>query len=97
MRRLRIALTAAAAAWLLPVATPALAELGHASGCARCGGVHYTRYGNYGFEGVPAVGQEIGIPLAATALVPLGPAPVSRCDATLYGARHQLLVTMCRL
>jgi hypothetical protein len=93
MRYLRIALTAAAAC-LLPVATPALAELGHADGCARCGGVHYTRYGSYGFEGVPAVGHEIGIPLTATALAP---APVSSCDASLYGARHELVVTMCRL
>ena len=96
MRHIRIALTAAAAC-LLPIATPALAELGHADGCARCGGAYYSPYGYYGFEGVPAVGQEISIPPAATALVLPAPAPVSDCDAALYGARHELRVTTCRL
>ena len=95
MRYVRIALMATAAACLLPIATPALAELGHPAGCARCGPVRHTAAGFYGYEGVPAVGQQMSIPPAATALVPPGPAPVSSCHATLYGARHQLNMTMC--
>jgi hypothetical protein len=97
MRCIRIALTAAVAACLPLLATPALAELGHAADCARCGGAYYTPYGDYGLEGVPAFEPETSIPPAATALVPAAPAPVSRCEATLYGARHQLRLSMCRL
>jgi hypothetical protein len=103
MRYVRIALMSAAAACLLPFATPALAELGHSPGCDRCGGAYYepytynTPYGYYGVERVPAVGQPMSIPPMATALVSPAPAPVSNCHATLYGARHQFYLTMCRL
>ena len=100
MRNLRIALIAAAAACLLPIATPALAELGHPSACTRCGGAYhtpyaYTPYGYYGLEGVPAVRRQMSIPPMPTALVPPAVAPVSNCRAALYGARHELNLTMC--
>jgi hypothetical protein len=36
MRYTRIALLSVAATWLLPFATPAIAELGHPSGCLSC-------------------------------------------------------------
>ena len=96
MRYVRITLMATAAACLLPIATPALAELGHPAGCGRCG-VQYKARGFYGYEGVPVVVQQMSIPPAATAFVPPGPAPVSNCQLTLYGARHQLYITMCGL
>ena len=94
MRYVRIALMATAAACLLPIATPALAELGHPDGCGRCE-VQYTAGGFYGYQGVPVVGRQISIPPAATALLAPGPAPVSDCHLTLYGARHQFYMTMC--
>lgn len=78
MRYARAALLSAAATWLLALATPAIAqvssvELGHPSGCARCGSVYSTALPqNYDYEGVPVIGPVlgIGVPPAAVALSP---------------------------
>lgn len=96
MRNVRLALVAAAACFL-PFATPALAELGHPAGCDRCGGAYYTPRGYYPSEGIPAAELGLGIPPAATALVPSAPAPSSGCFATHYGADHQIYLTNCGL
>jgi hypothetical protein len=68
MKYVRIALLSAAAIYLLPFATPAYAELGLPSGCARCGAVEITAPTGR----VPVIGPEveIGIPPGARALAP---------------------------
>jgi hypothetical protein len=71
MRYARIALLTAAATWLLPFATPAiaqvsLAELGHPSGCLMCSPVTVDswRTPGYSYRGAPVVGPELewGVP-----------------------------------
>lgn len=76
MRYARTALLSAAATCLLALATPAIAqvssvELGHPSGCARCGGAYSTALPQ-NYEGVPVIGPVlgIGVPPAAVALSP---------------------------
>jgi hypothetical protein len=91
MRYARATLLSAAATCLLALATPAIAqELGHPSGCARCGGSVYSTAPtqNYEYGGVPVIGPVlgIGIPPAAAAL-----APETRVAATprIHHARHR--------
>ena len=68
MRYVRIALLSAAAC-LLPFATPAIAELGHPSGCVSCPPVEVTGPTEDSFhEGAPALNR--GFPPGATALTP---------------------------
>jgi hypothetical protein len=93
MRYARTALLSAAATCLLALATPAIAqELGHPSGCARCGGsVHSTvPTQGYDYVGVPVIGPVlgIGIPPAAAAL-----APETRAAATpkIHHAKHRFV------
>ena len=68
MRYIRLTLLSAAATCVLPFATPAIAELGHPSGCANCPPIEI---------GAPTQGSDregavigIGFPSAATALAP---------------------------
>ena len=70
MRYTRIALLAAATC-LVPFATPAIAELGHPSGCASCEPVEVTGP-TQGYEGGPVIGPllSIDVPPGATALAP---------------------------
>ena len=74
MRYTRIALLSAVATFLLlPLATPAVAELGHPSGCFMCNPVDVTSpTQDYYREGGPAIGPELrlGFPPRATALAP---------------------------
>src|SRR5271169_3726121 len=74
MRYARIALLSAVATFLLlPLATPAVAELGHPSGCFMCNPVDVTSpTQDYYREGGPAIGPELrlGFPPGATALAP---------------------------
>jgi hypothetical protein len=68
MKFARIALLSVAASCLLPFATPAIAELGHPSGCAQCGPVDVTApTRDNDREGVL---MSIGVPFGATALAP---------------------------
>lgn len=72
MRFTRIALLSAATC-LLPFATPAIAELGHPSGCASCEPVEVAGpTQGYDPEGGPGVGPLLnrGVPPGATALAP---------------------------
>jgi hypothetical protein len=73
MRNTSIALLAAAATCLLPFATPAIAELGHPSGCASCAPVEVSGPSqNYDHEAAPVIGPFLrtGVPPGATALAP---------------------------
>jgi hypothetical protein len=75
MRYARTAFLSAAATCLLALATPAIAqELGHPTGCARCGGGVYITAPtqNYEYGGVPVIGPVlgIGVPPTAAALAP---------------------------
>ena len=73
MRYARIALFSAAAIGLLPFATPAIAQLGHPTGCAQCGPVNVAApIQDYYPEGPPVIGPVlgIGVPPGATALAP---------------------------
>ena len=64
MKNTRIAVLSAAAACLLPFATPAIAELGHPSGCASCEPVEVTApTGGYYQEGAPLIAPLLGNPL----------------------------------
>ena len=77
MRYVRVALLSAAATWLLPF-TPAVAELGHPSGCASCGPIEITAPTQGSYQGAPAIGN-IGFPFGATALAPeTGAVPAPR-------------------
>ncbi len=73
MRYTSFALLSAAATCLLPFATPAIAELGHPSGCVSCAPVEVTGpTQRYDHEGAP-VGWPLlstGVPPGATALAP---------------------------
>ena len=72
MRYARIALLSAALG-LLPFATPAIAQLGHPTGCAQCAPVNVAAPAqDYYREGVPVIGTVlgIGVPAGATALAP---------------------------
>jgi hypothetical protein len=73
MRYARVALLSAVASFLLPLATPAVAELGHPSGCFMCSPTEVTApTQDYYREGGPAIGPELrmGFPPGATALAP---------------------------
>jgi hypothetical protein len=66
-------LAGAVSTFLLPLATPAVAELGHPSGCFMCSPVDVTApTQDYYREGGPAIGLELrmGFPPGATALAP---------------------------
>jgi hypothetical protein len=91
MRYARATLLSAAATCLLALATPAIAqELGHPSGCARCGGSVYSTAPtqNYEYGGIPMIGPVLGMGVspAAAAL-----APETRVAATarIHHARHR--------
>jgi hypothetical protein len=88
MRYARIALLSAAAACLLPFATPAIAqvgftELGHPTGCANCGPVTIHPWGT---QGRPVVEPElrIGFPPGAVALVPAVPPVAGGCQVQTW-------------
>jgi hypothetical protein len=73
MKSIRAALLSAAATCLAPFATPAIAELGHPSGCASCAPVEVTGpTPGYDHEGGSVIGPllSIGVPPKATALAP---------------------------
>ena len=73
MRYIRIAFLSVAAACSGPFATPAIAELGHPSGCASCEPVEVTGpTQGYDQEGGSVIGRllSIGIPPGTTALAP---------------------------
>jgi hypothetical protein len=74
MRSIRIALLSAAAC-LLPFATPAIAGLGHPTGCANCPPIEIPSPTEGSFDqGAPAIGPALNLPfpLGATALTPAG-------------------------
>jgi hypothetical protein len=73
VRYIRIALLLAAATCLGPFATPAIAKLGHPSGCASCEPVEVTGpTQGYDHEGGSVIEPllSMGVPPGATALVP---------------------------
>jgi hypothetical protein len=73
VRYARIALLSAAATCLVPFATPAIAELGHPSGCASCEPVEVAGpTQGYVYEAGSVIGPllSIGVPPGATALAP---------------------------
>ena len=73
MRYIRTALLSAAATCLGLLVTPAIAELGHPSGCASCEPVEVTGpTQGYDHEGGSVIGPflSIGTPPGATALAP---------------------------
>jgi hypothetical protein len=74
MRCVRMALLSAAATCLLPFATPAIAELGHPSGCVGCPPVEVSGGPTEGpdKERAPVIGPilNMGFPLGATAQAP---------------------------
>jgi hypothetical protein len=73
VRYARIALLSVAATCLVPFATPAIAELGHPSGCASCEPVEVAGPTQaYDYEAGSVIGPllSIGVPPGATALAP---------------------------
>jgi hypothetical protein len=73
MRYVRMALLSAAATCLVPFATPAIAELGHPSGCVGCPPVEVSGpTQGPDQEGAPVIGAmlNMGFPLGATAQAP---------------------------
>ena len=87
MKYARIALFSAAATCLLPFATPAIAEVGYPSGCARCGPVNVVAPSQgYYQAGIPVLGPllEMGVPAGAVALAPETSTP----NATLANGCH---------
>jgi hypothetical protein len=91
MRYARIALLSAAATCLLPFATPAIAEMGHPTGCAQCAPVDLAGpTQGYGYEGVPVIGPALrmGFPFGATALAPetgrAGPPRENECHVKVW-------------
>jgi len=91
MRNARIALLSAAT-FLVPFATPAIAELRHPPGCAQCAPVNGTApTQGYEYEGVPVIGPvlRMGFPPAATALAPetgvAGPLRAQGCHLEVWG------------
>jgi hypothetical protein len=91
MRYVRVALVSAAATGLLSFASPAIAELGAPSGCARCSPANVAEPTE---QTVPANGLEkgIGAALGATALVPETvltiPRHPSGCHVEVWGATN---------
>jgi hypothetical protein len=101
MRYVRIALLSAAAIWLLPFATPAIAEMGHPSGCVGCPPVEIAAPTEGSFrEGASAVGPVLkpGFPSGTTALAPTpgieGRPLAKRCRAMVWDPRQYHVV--CR-
>jgi hypothetical protein len=77
MRYVRIALLSAVATCPLPF-TPAMAELGHLTGCVSCPPIEITAPTQGSSQGAPAIGNR-GFPFGATALTPgTDAAPASR-------------------
>ena len=79
MRYASIALLSAAAAFVLPFTTPAIAQVGlteiyHPSGCLSCPPITIHPYGTegYSYSGVPLIGSEpaLGVAAGAVALAP---------------------------
>jgi hypothetical protein len=72
MRYVRLTLLSAAATCVLPFATPAIAELGHPSGCANCPPIEIAAPTQGSDREGGAIGSvlSIGFPSAATALAP---------------------------
>jgi hypothetical protein len=73
MRHMCTALLSVAATCLLPIATPAIAELGHPSGCLSCAPVEVSGpTPDYDYQGAPVSEPLLGIgnPPAARALKP---------------------------
>ena len=73
MRYIRIALLSVSATCLASLATPAIAELAHPSGCASCAPVEVSGPSqNYDHEAAPVIGPFLrtGVPPGATALAP---------------------------
>jgi hypothetical protein len=97
VRYIGIAFLSMAAACSGPFATPAIAELGHPSGCASCEPVEVTApTQGYDHEGGSVLGPllSIGIPPATTALAPTDTGRHRRplangCHAKVWdGERH---------
>ena len=72
MRYVRLTLLSAAATCVLPFATPAMAELGHPSGCANCPPIEISPPTQGSDREGAAIGSMLGIgfPSAATAQAP---------------------------
>jgi hypothetical protein len=72
MRYVRLTLLSAAATCVLPFATPAMAELGHPSGCANCPPIEISPPPQGSDREGATIGSMLGIgfPPAATALAP---------------------------
>lgn len=94
MRCVRIALLSAATC-LLPFCTPAIAELGHPSGCVGCPPVDIAAPTESSFQrGAPAVGPALnaGLPSGATALAPTSGGErrplAKRCHAMVWDPRQ---------
>ena len=86
---------------LLPFSTPAIAELGHPSGCVGCPPVEIAAPTEGSFpEGAPAIGpvRNTGFPSGATALAPTpgieGRPLAKRCRAMVWDPRQYHVV--CR-
>jgi hypothetical protein len=95
MKTTNIALLAAAATCLPPFAPPAIAELGHPSGCASCEPVEVTApTEGYDNEGASLIRPwlRIGAPAGATALARkagvAGHSLATGCHAEVRGAIH---------
>jgi hypothetical protein len=101
MRYVCITLLSAAATCLLPFSTPAIAELGHPSGCVGCPPVEIAAPTEGSFqENAPAIGPALntGFSSGATALAPTpgieGRPLAKRCHAMVWDPRQYHVV--CR-
>ena len=70
MRYVRLALLSAAATCALPFATPAIAELGHPSGCANCPPIEIAAPTQGSDRDGAAIGSLLSIGFPAAALAP---------------------------
>ena len=90
MRNVRVTLLSAVATCLLPF-TPAMAELGHPSGCVSCAPIDVTAPTQGSYQGAPAIGN-MGFPFGAPALAPetdAAPAPRMR-HVRRHGSRAKV-------